>query len=231
MVGHLKFEQFLKGIKRLKSRPADKHLPITPFVPSRICGVLDRWPHDKDNIMFWAACCLGFFAFLRSGEFTVPSLASFDPSRHLTTEVDDVANPSMLFVYLKSSKCDQSRLGVTLCMGKTDSHLCQVAAILVYMAVRGTSPGPLFVFQDATPLTQSELVSCLRSTLAMAGLDCSNYSGHSFRIGAATTAAASGLRDAMIQTLGKWSSDSYKRYIRLSPQELASYSRSHVERR
>ena len=103
-----------------------------------------------------------------------------------------------------------------------------MAAILAYMAVRGTSPGPLFIFKD---LTQSELVSRLRSTLAMAGLDCSNNSGHSFRIGAATTAVASGLRDATIQILRRWSSESYKRYIRLSPQELALYSRSLVERR
>ena len=155
MSGHLKFEQFMKGTKRLKSRPSDQRLPITPLILLRMRGVLENNPHNRDNIMLWAACCLGFFAFLRSGEFTMPSLGSFDPAVHLTAQdihvaVDDVANPSMLYIHLKSSKCDQSRKGITLCVGRTSSQLCPVAAVLAYMAVRGFGPGPFLVFQDSS---------------------------------------------------------------------------------
>jgi len=52
-----------------------------------------------------------------------------------------------------------------------------------------------------------------------------DYAGHSFRIGAATTAAVMGLEDSAIQTLGRWESSlvsSYKRYIRQDPHFLAS---------
>ena len=38
------------------------------------------------------------------------------------------------------------------------------------------------------------------------------------------TASAVGISADTIQTLGKWASDSYKRYIRLSRQELCSIS-------
>ena len=65
-----------------------------------------------DNIMLWAACYLGFFAFLRSGEFTVPSLADFNPSIYLTPQdfaVDSIENPSMVLVRIKASKCDQAK--------------------------------------------------------------------------------------------------------------------------
>lgn len=34
--------------------------------------------------MFWAACTLGFFGFLGTAEFTVPNLATFSSSIHLT---------------------------------------------------------------------------------------------------------------------------------------------------
>ncbi len=50
--------------------------------------------------------------------------------------------------------------------------------------------------------------------LSLAGVDAARYTGHSFRIGAATTAAANGVNDATIQILGRWKSDCYTRYIR-----------------
>ncbi len=225
----------MKGIKRLKSRPADKRLPVTPFILAAIREVLDRKADDYDNMMLWAACCLGFFAFLRSGEFTVPNLSSFDPSLHLTPldiATDSRSDPKMVMIRIKASKCDQTKQGVTVCVGRTDCRLCPVTAILTYSAIRGTDSGtdsgPFFQCSNRQPLTKQKLINLMRKTLQMAGIDPSHYCGHSFRIGAATTAGAHGLPDSTIQTLGRWSSDSFRRYIRLPPQELASISRSLV---
>lgn len=69
--------------------------------------------------------------------------------------------------------------------------LCPVAALLSYMVLRGKGEGPLFKFKDGRALTRPRLVSELRKALAEAGLKPENYAGHSFRIGAATTHAAS----------------------------------------
>ena len=46
--------------------------------------------------------------------------------------------------------------------------------------------------------------------LQLAGYDPHSYASHSFQIGAATTAAATGLPARL---MGRWSSDSYQIYI------------------
>ena len=53
--------------------------------------------------------------------------------------------------------------------------------------------GPLFKFLDGRSLTRQRLVTAVKEALDVAGVESGQYSGHSFRIGAATTAAARGL--------------------------------------
>ena len=86
--------------------------------------------------------------------------------------------------------------------------------MLRYLSLRGFSSGPLFCWKDGSPLTRPAFVDKVRSILQEAGVDASHYAGHSFRIGPATTAAANGVSEAIIQMLGRWQSDSYTRYIR-----------------
>ena len=224
--GTVQLELVLKGVKRRRPRSNRYRLPITPYILHTMLAVLLQNPQDYNNIMLWAACCLGFFAFLRSGEFTAPA-TTFDPTWHLSPQdilVDSHASPSMLEIKIKASKTDQTRKGVSLFVGRTQTSLCPVTAILAYMAVRGTSPGPLFLLNDGTTLTRQKLVQMVQNTLQLAGIDPRGYSGHSFRIGAATTAAAKGIDADTIQTLGRWSSDTYQRYIQIPHQDLASMS-------
>lgn len=47
-----------------------------------------------------------------------------------------------------------------------------------------------------------------------AGVDDKSYSGHSFRIGAATAAAAADVPDHVIKMLGRWESLAYQLYVR-----------------
>ena len=229
LAGALRLQLALRGLNRSKPKAKDTRLPITPYVLRRVKAALDREPHKWDNVMLWSACCLGFFAFLRSGEMTSPSVNSFDPAWHLTPmdiAVDDLQSPSLIQISLKGSKTDQARQGINLFIGRTNNELCPIAAMLAYLAARGFDQGPLFQTEDRQPLTRAKLVSLLRSTLTAAGIDPTGYSGHSFRIGAATTAAACGIHDSTIQTLGRWASDSYLRYIRMPQQTLAQLSAS-----
>lgn len=221
----------LQGVKRVESeRGTEKRerLPITPSVLRQLKVVWDREASDPDIVMLWAACCLGFFAFLRTGEMTVPSDASFDPAVHLTRgdlAVDNPASPQSIRVTIKQSKTDPFRKGIDLFIGKTTTDLCPVTAMLSYLVARGSREGPLFVFSDGRFLTRQRLVERLRSGLQEAGLKPSSYCGHSFRIGAATTAAKRGMEDSVIKTLGRWRSLAYLDYIRIPREQLSGYSR------
>ena len=221
-------ELVLRGVKREKRSANDERLPITPLVLQAILGVVQRDAASYTNIMMWAACCLGYFAFLRSGEFTVNE--GFDPKRHLGVQdvaVNDCQKPSVISIHLKQSKTDQDGRGITLYVGCTAQAVCPIAAMLAYLVARNArfSSGPLFMQDDGSPLSRSALVLWLKSTLQAAGMESAHFSGHSFRIGAASTAAAKGIADSTIQSLGRWKSDSFKRYIRIPREELAAVSR------
>ena len=91
--------------------------------------------------------------------------------------------------------------------------------------MQGPGAGPLFRFLDGSPLSRSAVVERVRAALTAAGIDPTPFSGHSFRIGAATSAAANGVEDSMIQTLGRWKSDAYLRYVRIPREQLAAVSK------
>ena len=220
----------IRGVKRVEaSRGSNsrERLPISPGILRQIKAIWEAKGHDPDLVMLWAAACLGFFAFLRAGEMTVPSDTGFDPGVHLSygdIAVDNPRTPTVMRVTIKQSKTDPFRRGIDLFLGKTSTDLCPVAAMLNYLVVRRPQEGPLFTFQDGRFLTRQRLVTALRGALQAAGLDQSKYCGHSFRSGAATTAASRGMEDAVIKTLGRWRSLAYLDYIKIPREQLASYS-------
>ncbi len=119
-----RLEMVLKGIKKEKAKtnPPRVRLPITIDIMSRIKEVLAQAPGDHNNIVLWAACCLAFFGFLRSSEFTVPSQTGYDPCVHLSfadIALNSIQNPSLIQVTIKQSKTDPFRKGVTLSLAST----------------------------------------------------------------------------------------------------------------
>ena len=228
-----RLQQVLKGIKKAQavSRQPAIRRPITPTILKGIRATLLSQPRCFSNIMTWAACCLAFFGFLRSSEFTVPSQYEYDGSVHLSVQditIDSRSAPRMIRVRIKQSKTDSFRQGVDIYLGRTDTDICPVKAILPYLAIRGNRPGPLFIQEDGKMLTRQMFSSIVKGILARLPLSEGNYNTHSFRIGAATAAMEAQIPEAHIKMLGRWRSDAYQLYIRTPAEELAKLSRKLV---
>ena len=146
--------------------------------------------------------------------------------RSLTQELicvtlDSRSAPQIAQLNIKASKTDPFQHGVSIFLGKTGNRLCPVAALAAYLAIRGNQPGPFFQFRDGRPLSRERFAIKVREALTEAGLEASKFTGHSFRIGAATTAAARGVEDSLIKTLGRWESSAY---VRIPRERLAGLS-------
>jgi len=159
----------LKGIKRTQaiSNPCRTRLPITLKIMSGIKDCLPKWPHSQSNIMFWAACCIAFFGFLRVSEFKVPNQATYDPDTHLSLADISLDNRSTqtLLQYILSNPT--FRKGVTLYLRATNHPVC--------LALRGSQPGPLFLTKDGQGLTRHDLTTFLDAVLAEVRLHSRSY--------------------------------------------------------
>ena len=195
-----RLHQVIKGIRVLvasSGKAPRPRLPITPSILHKFRSVWLEHP-TYNNIMLWAACTTTFFGFCRSGEITVESASKFVPQIHLSLSdlaVDNTQAPQVISIKLKRSKTDH-----------------------------GDSPGPLFRWANREPLTKTKFVDHVRKGLITANIPAHLYTGHSFRIGAATIAASVGIEDSTIQTLGRWKSSAYLLYIKLNPSHLATLS-------
>lgn len=98
---------------------------------------------------------------------------------------------------------------------KEDYTVCPVQALWTYFQVRKPSSGPLFTFMSGTSVSRKYFLEQLCLSLNWCGLDSKQYKGLSFRIGAAITAFTKRISDQKIKGMGRWSSDAFKKYIRV----------------
>ena len=109
--------------------------------------------------------------------------SAFQPSIHMTVndlQTDSHVNPTCFKVHIKCSKTDPFRMGRDIYVGHGEGSVCPIRALGHFLALRGSSEGPLFTFSDGRPLTWQQLSSTGQSILHSAGYTGS-CSGHSFR--------------------------------------------------
>ncbi|KZW01424.1 DNA breaking-rejoining enzyme [Exidia glandulosa HHB12029] len=229
-------QRVLKGIKRVHGDPGRKpKQPITYDVLCELVHSLETW--TDHGLKLRAIFCLAFSGFLRCGEFTVRKPSEFSRLYNLTRAsvefFPSIDDPTHLVLTLPRSKTDPFRQGTKILIAAVpDSATCPVTAMREYFdALPANADDPLFFDGDdyEAPLTRDWFLRELQDALIAAGFNPADFSGHSFRRGAATTAYTNGVPDADVQRLGRWVSDAYRLYIDEPAQRiLALNARLHM---
>lgn len=219
-----------RGLKKSQSSSNNVRQPFTGLMLFKlsICLRNGLFGQYLDSLLE-AACMLAFFGFLRCGEFTTIT-EQFDPNLNLCLG-DILLTNNCVHILIKVSKTDPFRKGCSINLFHNGSPLCPYTALAKYLALRkcisNVSNTPLFLLPGGRPLSRKIFLELFRAACTKAHVNTNNISGHSLRIGAATTAAAAKTPDHLIQTLGRWQSNCYVRYIR-TPKSLISQAQSNI---
>ena len=136
-----------------------------------------RLRHVMGRSLHW------LFAFLRAGEFTVPSQHAYDPRAHfslLDIAFDSYTAPKVVCLHLKKSKTDPFRQGIDIYGGATGSDVCPVSALLQYIGDTLCLYFTVASFSQESERELRELSSRLawntRTSMAQFSYWCSYYS-------------------------------------------------------
>ena len=214
--------KLLKKLMRALTKagtPKRRRRSVTLNVLRRVHCFFDLRTHDHRCL--WSMFTLSVATMLRIGE-AVPK-AKHAP---FTIRRKDwmVVGPAARSLFIRRSKRDQEGKGAMIkCPSVVGDCVDAVKAVDDYIrqsTVVLPPTGPLFVMADGTPLTRPVVIKALRQATARAGLVSDEFHGISFRKGGALSMALGGVNDRIIQAMGRWSSDSYKRYVQLTDVEI-----------
>ena len=118
-----------------------------------------------------------------------------------------------------------------LVIGAGGEHVDAVAEVANMLRVDPTPVGyehstPLFRNPATdTPLSYHQVLETTRTLMFAIGEDPSQFGTHSYRIGGATALFAAGANETVIRTMGRWSSDLHRLYVRACFEQCVDWTR------
>jgi hypothetical protein len=180
------------------------------------------------SMMWRAALSFGEAALARGCEFALDSgrREVFEASQHMVPadvtffERDGVRHARIRMRKRKDLRVLRGKQVEVVLAGGSGAYLEPVVALEAWLAQRramGVSEDrPLFCHDDGSAITVAQVRTTVKAVMAAAGRDPARFGAHSLRIGGATAALAAGVSPQAIRLMGRWSSDIYEIYCRMS---------------
>jgi hypothetical protein len=186
-----------------------------------------NWNSPKD--VAWFACLTTVFhATARLGEFVLPTIDAFDEAKHVTPAhvskvIDHLGNEVTQFE-LPWTKV--SATGETVFWAKQTGPSDPEEALERHLAFNAPpADGPLFAYKQGRhyePMTRVRFLTRLNQVCQELGVPAPH--GHGFRIGSTLELLLrAGVTFEVAKTKGRWSGDSFKRYLREHAVIIAPY--------
>ena len=213
--------KMLEGLRRKKPHRPDTRAPVSPGLLKRLISSLQFvCSSHYEAVMFSSAFSLAFYAMLRVSELAVQN-GSVENGHALSFDDVTIHNKNRqteLHVKIRSSKTDQRQNSVTLVICKQpDRGICPIYLLQCYLQIRSSGSqgsNKLYTHFNGSALTKYQFSSVLMKSLRFCNIP-SHIRSHSFRIGRATDLAKNGVDDEIIKQGGRWTSSSFRRYIRI----------------
>ena len=217
----------LKGYAREVPQPPP--LERHGCTPADLAGGMRRLYSGGDplSLMWRAALSFGMVGLCRGCEFALSGSEPFEPDQHLVpTDVAFFNHGGRRHASVRMRKRKDLRVlrgkQARVLISGGGVHFDASAALEQWMECRaqlGLRPdSPLFCRPNGQAITVDEVRDEVRRVMQAAGRQPHLYGAHSLRIGGATAALAAGIEPQLIRLMGRWSSDIYELYCRMSAQ-------------
>jgi len=236
-IDDLHIHTMLKGAR--KSTPEALKLPKRlPLLVDDIVAIRAHLnlTQPLDAAVF-ACLTTTFFTAARLGEFTVKNLSSFDAETHIKLadvqhNVKDRSGNKVTTFHIPQTKIvPKEKGGETVFWAQQDGPADPRAALANHLEVnQPPQVAHLFAYRHNTtyrPLTKAIFLARLKKALRDADRPIKH--GHSIRIGATLEYLLRGVPFEAMKSIGRWSSDSFSRYLRKHAQILAPYVQAHPD--
>ena len=205
---HFIIKKILKGASRA-SPSSDLSVPVTPPMLVLLIGAVTSIAASSyESCLIQAMFTTMFHGFLRIGEVTT---SVHNIQRHQVAIIQN--SVSITFLSYKHHLGQPFTLSIP---SSSSTSVCPVVLLTRYLHLRRGNTGPLFCHINMDPIQPAKFRELLHMAVVRANLASSHITPHSFRIGAATFAAAQGASSQQIQAMGRWKSSAYQKYIRVS---------------
>ena len=212
----------VKGMKRLVDHPPPRER--FGISPKQLAASWDAFGASQ---MWRAITAFALAALARGAEVALDGKEIFDEQQHLTArDVVLFKHRGLMHARVQMRK----RKDLQILRGKHATVVIsggglmfdavrELAAWLLERREKGISEdAPLFCWSNGDGITVAQLRGMVKALMESIGLDPSKYGAHSLRIGGATAALAAGVSPQLIRLMGRWSSDIYEIYCRMSLQ-------------
>ena len=169
---------------------------------------------DHDDLLFVAQIIIGFFALMRLGELTFPDNKNLQNPTKVSKRTSVEASSTSFHFFLPGHKADKFFEGNKILLSNITQNIDIFQHFASYLNSRDhlhPFSSPLWLRKNGCIPTRSFFIERLCRHFDH------NVGGQSMRAGGATSLAENGVPPSLIQAIGRWSSDTFRIYVRKNP--------------